>query len=119
MRGRSGTIAFLHSAYLEPRRGRNASATTSTGLKCTLGASLTPALLWLLALLGLVVFYGLERAALVSRADDADDEASAGVFWIHMASYGLYNALIGYLLTHGEAKTGTKLGLFWVAMALP
>ena len=73
---------------------------------------------WLLALLGLVVFYGLERAALVSRADDADDEASAGVFWIHMASYGLYNALIGYLLTHGEAKTGTKLGLFWVAMAL-
>ena len=73
---------------------------------------------WLLALLGLVVFYGLERAALVSRADDADDEPSAGVFWIHMASYGLYNALIGYLLTHGEAQTGTERGLFWVAMAL-
>ena len=49
-------------------------------------------------------------AALVSRADDADDEPSAGVFWIHMASYGLNNALIGYLLTNGEAKTGTKLG---------
>jgi hypothetical protein len=76
---------------------------------------------WLLALLGLVVFYGLERAAAASR--DEGDEAAAdrtepGVFWLHMVSYGLYNVLVGYLLGEGEGGTETGLVLFWIAMAL-
>jgi hypothetical protein len=41
MRGRSGTIAFLHSAYLEPRRRRRLLASTSQALKLPSGASRT------------------------------------------------------------------------------
>lgn len=75
---------------------------------------------WLLALLGLVVFYGLERAAQVSSDEggEAGDRTEPGVFWLHMASYGLYNVLVGYLLGEGEGGTATGLVLFWVAMAL-
>lgn len=77
---------------------------------------------WLLALLGLVAFYGLERMAKASRkestGEDYADQTDAGVFWIHMGSYGLYNALIGYLLAQGEGGAGTGVLLFWLAMAL-
>ena len=79
---------------------------------------------WLLALLGLVAFYGLERAALDSREDGAEAEDRAegrtgrGVFWLHMASYGLYNVLIGYLLGEGEGSSAVGVGLYWTAMAL-
>ena len=75
---------------------------------------------WLLALVGLVAFYGLERAAQRSReeGDEPGDQTEPGVFWLHMASYGLYNVLVGYLLGEGEGGTEAGLVLFWVAMAL-
>ncbi len=74
---------------------------------------------WLLALVGLVVFYGLERAARTSRAKSTEgDQTEADVFWLHMGSYGLYNLLIGYLLAEGEGGTGLGTLLFWTAMAL-
>src|SRR5918911_4432888 len=54
---------------------------------------------YLLALLGLLVFYGLKRAAKVSRgrhnAAGVGDRAGGDVFWLHN-----YNAIIGYLLLH-------------------
>jgi hypothetical protein len=59
---------------------------------------------YLLALLGLAVFYALERSAKESRQHNqkagGQDVTTAGVFWIHMASFAAYNALIGYLLLH-------------------
>lgn len=59
---------------------------------------------YLLALLGLAVFYGLERVALVSRQRNQKagkgDVTEEGVFWLHVVSFALYNALIGYLLLH-------------------
>ena len=77
---------------------------------------------WLLALLGLVAFYGLERAAKTSREEgDEDhlDRTESGVFWLHMASYGLYNVLIGYLLGSAERDLDALgLVLFGTAMAL-
>ncbi len=63
---------------------------------------------YLLALLGLTIFYGLERMASESR--ESQDKAgkgnvtSQGVFWVHIASFAVYNALIGYLLMHREDK---------------
>jgi hypothetical protein len=62
---------------------------------------------WLLAMLGLVAFYGLERLA---RRREKD----AGIFWIHLGSFALYNLLIGYLLVHREEGGG----LFFYAAAL-
>ena len=95
---------------------------------------------YLIALLGLVAFYGLDKLAKRSRgqrpegalagdtaagaergrAPGTDPEAatSAAVFWIHMASFGIYNALIGYLLLHREVPGLASLALFAVAMGL-
>lgn len=77
---------------------------------------------YLMALLGLAVFYGLERAAKSSRSQQQargeGDSMSAGVFWLHIASFGVYNALIGYLLLHRERPGLTSLIFFAIAMAL-
>jgi hypothetical protein len=78
---------------------------------------------YLLALLGMMIFYGLERLAKESRrarrADtaDHDDVTSPGVFWLHAGSFSLYNALIGYLLLHREVPGRQSLVLFGLAMA--
>lgn len=77
---------------------------------------------YLIALLGLAIFYGLERAAKISRQQSQDaggaDVTSAGVFWLHMISFGVYNALIGYLLVHREVSGLSNLLFFAIAMAL-
>jgi hypothetical protein len=89
---------------------------------------------YLIALLGLAVFYGLDKLAKRSRgqvpegrgaggsgratATPPDAATSPGVFWIHMASFGVYNALIGYLLLHREVPGVRSLVFFAVAMAL-
>ncbi len=75
-----------------------------------------------MALAGLVAFYGLERAAKLSRGRrrgaGADDATGAGVFWLHVSSFALYNALIGYLLLHREGPGLWNLTLFAFAMGV-
>lgn len=77
---------------------------------------------YLLALLGMTVFYGLERVAKRSRQENRDagrgDVTSARVFKLHMASFSIYNALIGYLLLHREVEGWSGLLFFTIAMAL-
>jgi hypothetical protein len=77
---------------------------------------------YLAALLGLAIFYGLERAAKLSRhqnvAAGGEDVASPGVFWLHIVSFGVYNALIGYLMLHREVPGQLSLFFFFLAMAL-
>jgi zinc transporter ZupT len=85
---------------------------------------------YLLGLLGLVVFYGLERAVQCSQCLHADgpeqisgrmsqdDTTGAGVFWLHISSFMIYNALIGYLMAHWEAPSWEGLLLYAIAMAL-
>ncbi|MBU1820078.1 MAG: ZIP family metal transporter, partial [Bacteroidetes bacterium] len=77
---------------------------------------------YIVALVGLIVFYGLERAAILSRQKKQEqakqDLPSAGVFWIHIGSFAVYNALIGYLLFTREEGAFTQLLLFSIAMAL-
>ncbi len=79
--------------------------------------------IYLLALVGLAIFYGLDRAALTSRrqrrAREGEDRTNEGVFWLHIASFGLYNALIGYVLRQrAEEGHHQVLALFTVAMGL-
>jgi hypothetical protein len=89
---------------------------------------------YVLALVGMMAFYGLERLAKRSRARAARREAadrgteaneadasegkpeirhdaptSPGVFWIHTISFAVYNALIGYLLLHREVPGSLSL----------
>ena len=73
---------------------------------------------YLIALLGLTIFYGLERIAKLSRQRGKGDVTSSGVFWLHIASFSIYNALIGYLLLHREQPGIISLLLFSFAMAL-
>lgn len=77
---------------------------------------------YLVSLVGLSVFYGLEQAAKVSRgrkrAAGKEDSTEAGVFWLHVASFTLYNALIGYLILHREEPGLQSLLLFTFAMGV-
>lgn len=78
---------------------------------------------YLIALVGLAVFYGLERAAVTSRKrrrrTEGQDATSQGVFWLHVASFAAYNALIGYLIhQRGEVGRDQLLVLFAIAMGL-
>ena len=77
--------------------------------------------IYLMALVGLAFFYGLERMAIENR-DEARQQGKGktprGLFWVHIGSFALYNALIGYLLFQREEGPSKTLILFTVAMAL-
>lgn len=75
---------------------------------------------YLVALVGLIVFYGLERAAKASRKARGGEEqaTSSRVFWLHIGSFSLYNLLVGYLLVRRPEQGLWELVLFSVAMAL-
>lgn len=78
--------------------------------------------IYLVALLGLVVFYGLDRLATSSRKRQreagGEDSTPVAVFWLHISSFAVYNALVGYLLIHRLATGLQPLVLFAIAMAL-
>lgn len=78
--------------------------------------------IYVMALVGLAIFYGLERMAIRSKGDrqqPAEEErASQGVFWIHMVSFAGYNLLIGYLVFNLENPSPRNTWIFITAMAL-
>jgi hypothetical protein len=67
--------------------------------------------IYLIAMLGLVLFYCLQGFA---KAKDR----TSGSFWVHIGSFFFYNLLIGYLLPHRFDHTLLNLLLFTVAMTL-
>lgn len=72
---------------------------------------------YLVALAGFVLFYGLEHLA--RRGAPRDGSAvDAWVFRVHVGSFGAYNALIGYLLVHRDEGGYVALALFAGAMGL-
>ena len=77
---------------------------------------------YLVALVGLATFYGLDRLASESRRRErkasGEDSTSSGVFWIHIGSFALYNVLTGYLLLNRLESGFGALVLFALAMAL-
>lgn len=86
------------------------------------GAQTAEAAVYLVALVGLGAFYGLERMAKLSRARSrartGDDRVEAEMFWLHIGAFGLYNLLIGYLLLNREETGVGSLLLYFAAMAL-
>ncbi len=70
--------------------------------------------IFFIALLGLVSFYGLERAARRSlREGDG-----AGVFWLHLGSFAVYNVVIGFFLLDRAQRGWIALVLFAFAMGV-
>lgn len=79
---------------------------------------------YLMALVGLAVFYGLERSVVSAKRQQVQKDVpqeqvpSSGIFWLHIGSFALYNALIGYILFHREEGPREEMVLFTIAMAL-
>ncbi|RDV14645.1 hypothetical protein DXT99_13330 [Pontibacter diazotrophicus] len=78
---------------------------------------------YLVALIGLATFYGLERSVVSAKRelvkkDSRKVEAPKGVFWVHIGSFALYNAIIGYVLFQREETPSQSILLFTIAMAL-
>ena len=83
-------------------------------------------LVYTLALAGLVLFYGLERAIVISRGREereADQHRGGrrpepGVFWVHIAASALLGLIVAYLLNHREETGVVSLLLFFGALLL-
>ncbi len=77
---------------------------------------------WLLALFGLALFYGVERASQRSRAErrtvGGEDRTGRAAFRLSLGSFAVYNAIIGYLLVHREEPGVRSLVLFAVALGV-
>jgi hypothetical protein len=77
---------------------------------------------YLVALIGLGVFYGVEKHSLSSRRrnsqQSAEDRTSDDAFWLSIASFAVYNASIGYLLLRSELEELTQLTLYTVAIGV-
>lgn len=71
---------------------------------------------YVLALVGLALFYGIERRAKQAAADAATGPRSLETWW-SFGSYALYNAVIGYVLVR-EHETLTAVLLFALAMGV-
>lgn len=74
---------------------------------------------YLIMLISLIIFYTMEKLARVSKdkqqKENNKEQASAKVFWLHMATFGIMNVLIGYLLINRH-ETLQALALFFAAM---
>lgn len=77
--------------------------------------------IYLIALLGLVLFYGLEQFVKKShkkRETRSSIAHHAGVFWIHIGSFALYNFSIGYLLVREEFTDSLGPWAFFIALGV-
>ncbi len=75
---------------------------------------------YLMALLGLAVFYGVERSARRAKhgSPHAERPTTGRAFWLSVVSFAVYNAVIGYLLVHREDDSLSGLVLFSVALGV-
>lgn len=77
--------------------------------------------IYVVAMFGLVLFYGLEQMVKSSKRrhkQHRPDEPKDGVFWVHIGSFTLYNALIGYLLVREEYESAWGMMFFFIAMGV-
>jgi zinc transporter ZupT len=71
--------------------------------------------IYLITLLGLIIFYGIERKVKITKEKRSKKHREYNmVFWLHIITFALYNILIGYLL-HNQYEKGTLI-FFSIAM---
>lgn len=75
---------------------------------------------YVMALLGLIVFYAIEQRSLASRREQharaGEDRTEERVFWLSIASFAVYNAIVGYLLLRGDLGELSALVLYTAAL---
>lgn len=75
--------------------------------------------IYIVALVGVVIFYGLEHFVKKShknRSHRSSIAHDAGVFWVHIGIFALYNVSIGYLLVHDEFTSTLGPWAFFIAL---
>lgn len=74
------------------------------------------------ALVGFLIFYGLENLVAWKRTrverDDAEGEGLGAVFFLHVGGFALYVSLVSYLMVHGISENAVPVALYAVAMGL-
>jgi len=77
--------------------------------------------IYLISLLGFMLFYGLESVAKISKEKNLKlhnkNFAESKVFYLHIISFAAYNLLIGYFILHREVPGLVSLLFYFVAMA--
>lgn len=74
--------------------------------------------IFIIALTGFTVFYGLDHLAHAAAGVTAGGEPPPAVFYVHLGAFGIYNALITYTMPL-RLRTGVVFALlFTVAMGL-
>ena len=77
---------------------------------------------YILSLLGLLLFYGLDILAIKSREHNKlvnnQDTTHHTVFWIHVFAFAVLNIIVGYLLQELTSHTLLQCLLFFAAIAL-
>jgi hypothetical protein len=72
------------------------------------------------ALLGFIVFYGLENLVVGARerpgAEDSRREWSNPVFLLHVGGFAVYTWLVTYLMVHGISATPLPVAPYAIAM---
>lgn len=73
---------------------------------------------WLVALTGMIVFYGIETASRgVREHHEGRDRTQAHIYALSITSYATYNAIVAYLL-HEQADEGAAaLSFFVIALS--
>ena len=77
---------------------------------------------YILALIGLIVFYGLNLLAIKTKSlrqsqPGIDDDSTAS-FWIHIIAFAFLNVISGYLLQELSEHTLINCIIFFIAIAL-
>ena len=73
------------------------------------------------ALIGFVVFYGLEHLVTWSRqptTDASGDAQDSPVFVIHIGGFSAYVAMVSYMMVRGTGSAAVSVALYAVAMGL-
>lgn len=76
---------------------------------------------YLLTLLSFVVMYGIDHIVLSRRAGrqgSVERGECDAAYWLHIAGYAAYSALIGYLLVERVVRGYAALGVYVLAMAV-
>ncbi|MEM6598629.1 MAG: hypothetical protein AAF635_10720 [Cyanobacteria bacterium P01_C01_bin.69] len=77
---------------------------------------------YLLSLIGLAVFYGLEQLAVRSRQYNkkmtGENTTESGIFWLHITSFAIYNAILGYLFRESAIHGITECIILFFALGL-
>ena len=77
---------------------------------------------YILALIGLIVFYGLDllalRAKSLKQSTPEKEHNSSAIFWIHISGFAILNLIFGYLLQDLSEHSLTACILFFLAVAL-